>query len=167
MTAPRYYNPQPKSGSSFPASGDCPSGRVELARFEDQLSARLSLMIHTDSRNSTETALELDSAAMLRLRDGLTLALTDIAIVQDQLDRQQSLDDLMETMREAPERMSYTYIVHPDVHYVAPGQAQAKLDQLTGPCIVIEDAEIAALRAQAEAGCGSETPAPTTALACL
>lgn len=165
----RYYRRGDGISREFDTGHEGVNGNARLFRFKDDLDANLTLELASDKLAiAASLSVALAPAAMLRLRDALNDALTDIAAAQEQLARQQSLDELMEEMRNNPDGQRDVYIVHPDVHYVAPGQTEAKLAQLSGqPCIIIEDAEMAGLLARASAGCTTDTPAPTAALACL
>ncbi|MCV2423383.1 hypothetical protein LNV47_22605 [Paucibacter sp. DJ4R-1] len=156
-----YYRPAAGSNCAFPAQDDdSHRQRVRLFRFSSLLGVELELSTR-QQETAASLSLTLSPAAMLRLRDALNDALTDIAAQQDLLDRQASLDAFMQEMRDNPEGFRSAYIVHPDVHYVAPGEAAAKMTATSGPCIVIEDAEMASLLAP------SELSTPTSAAAAL
>lgn len=157
-----YYRPAGGSNYAFPAADeDNHRQRVQLFRFSDLLGAQLELSAR-QGNTTASLCLNLFPAAMLRLRDALNDALTDIAAAQDLQRRRESLDEIMEDFRNDPDGHRGAYYAHPDVHYCAPGQALATLKANPGPCVAIEDPDLALHNLPA-----GELPAPTAGAAAL
>lgn len=141
-----YYRPAPNSpgGYSFDIGT---SATACLFRFTDKLTADLELTLYEHHRQQAMVKLSsLDAAALTALRDAINDALIDIDAARERRERAESLEQIQQELAEmdAMGIQSGVYYAHPDVHYVAPGEAVSKLQELNGPCIVIEDATLAA-----------------------
>lgn len=156
----RYYRAS-EAGYRFPAHEELDTGSIQVFRFDSCQQAQLELSVRNEGVQAS-LSLPLSPSAMLRLRDALNDALTDIAAAQELQRRQESLDEIMEDFRNDPEGRSGVYLAHPDVHYCAPGQALATLKANPGPCVVIEDPDLALHPHPV-----GEVPAPTEGLADL
>lgn len=104
-------------------------GRLSLFRFADDTSAKLYLTIPAG-----ELRIECRADLLLALRNACNDALADIAQAEADRERRESLDAISEELREADARgdgsSTGVLYAHPDVHYVAPDQVAAKVDEL-------------------------------------
>lgn len=103
---------------------------LTLFRFESDLSAQISIAkrLGMDSVSIEHT---LDVASLRALHAAIGDALHDIAAVEADRERQESFNRICEEIRDADELGGpAVYYAHPDVHYVAPGQVEAKVREL-------------------------------------
>jgi hypothetical protein len=103
--------------------------RLTLFRFEHEDRARLTLAVEAGELRAT-----LSSDQLFALRNACNDALADIAQAEADRERRESFDAISEELREADARgdgsSTGVLYAHPDVHYVAPDQVAAKVDEL-------------------------------------
>lgn len=112
------------------ADGDALDDRPQIAlfRFSQDESARLTIELEVAS---IKADLRVDE--LVSLRDALNDALADIAVAQAERERAESFWRISDEMREAEDRGAPgpgAYYRHPDIHYVPPGEVQAKVREL-------------------------------------
>ena len=119
-----YYRVMPGVYTHDMATG------LSLFRFNTDTTAQLKLSRRMGADNiSIEQTL---SVAELRvLHAAIGDALQDIAEFEADRERQDSFDRIREELREADELGGpAAYYSHPDIHYVVPGQVEAKVREL-------------------------------------
>ena len=104
---------------------------LQLYRPADSTTARLKVAVNGDDSEASVAAW-LDEATLRTLRNAIDDALTDIAAVREDNERQASFDRISEEMRdrELDGGEHGCYYAHPDIHYVPADQVQAKVAEL-------------------------------------
>lgn len=120
-----YYRSNPSSGSTH----DMARG-VSLFRFEEDSTAQLKLSRRVGADNiSIEQTLNVEELRILHA--AIADALQDISAAEAERERAESFRRISEEMRDADELGGPAcYYSHPDIHYVAPGQVDAKVREL-------------------------------------
>ena len=104
---------------------------VDLLRFAGSEEAKLTLRVEADYGDASLTA-ALPRAALLQLRDALNDALHEMQEEDEEREREESFRRISDEMRDAEEMGGAPgcYYCHPDIHYVAPSEVEAKVAAL-------------------------------------
>lgn len=106
------------------ATDDTPD--LIVFRFSESTSVKLTV-----EHRFGEATMHLDAPSLRALHAAIGDALHDIAAVEADRELQESFDRISEEMRDADEFGGpRCYYSHPDIHYVAPGQVEAKVREL-------------------------------------
>lgn len=103
---------------------------VQLLRFAGSEESKLSLRVEAPYGDA-ELQVSLPRPALLQLRDALNDALHELAQEDEERALTASFERISEEIRQADELGgSGCYYCHPDIHYAAPDQVQAKVAEL-------------------------------------
>jgi hypothetical protein len=104
---------------------------ISLLRFAGRECAKLSLRVEADYGDA-ELTVTLERANLMQMRDAFNDALHEMEQEDQERDRAESFQQICDELNEAEAsgQASSVYYCHPDVHYVGPGQEDAKVAEL-------------------------------------